>query len=101
MAKTLTLTGPLKGKTWQCMNQLFVDGVLVVQKDDEADKVFRALSKFYPLTMDVPAAPLEEPVATPFVQGAGAKTVDPNVTKAVPPKPAVKETAPAKAKTDK
>lgn len=83
--KTLTLTGVLKGKTRKCGNHVFEDGKLELD-DVDADKVYRAINRFYPVEINEPVAPVTESV-TDYVQDAGAKIISPNVEAEVKPAP--------------
>lgn len=95
--KTITLTGPIEGKTMRCGLHQFVDGVKEFVNDDDADKAFNFISKYWACEIDVPPKPVPEPEATPYLKDAGPAVVDPNVEPAKPaPEPAPAKPAPVK-----
>lgn len=93
--KTITLTGPNKGKTMVCGLHQFVEGVKEFANDNDADKAFGFISKYWPCEIDVPPKPVPEPEATPYLKDSGPAVVNPNVQPAKP-EPAPKPTPTAK-----
>ena len=57
---TIVLTGPKKGKTCVVSKiYQFIDGKMEIENDDDAQKIFRYLKKYYPVSM---AGAVEEKV---------------------------------------
>lgn len=79
--KTIRLTGNLEGMTRKCGNHHFVDGEKTFERDEDADKVFKAISKFYPMEMDSPPED-KEPEAVPYVPDAGPKVIRSDIVNA-------------------
>lgn len=61
--KTLTLTGVLEGKDLKCAGNIeFVGGKCEIEKDDDADKVYLGLRRYYPMKISAPVADKEPAV---------------------------------------
>lgn len=77
---TIYLTGVLKGKSKTLAKRYdFHDGKMDVPNEDDAQKIFKVLRKFYPVSMDEvkkavePEAKPEVPSAPQIAKAAGSK----------------------------